>query len=199
MSLSRRHVPVFAIAVIAAAASAWASTTLDVVAPSEARYRASERLFGRPFRTPVGTTTDVAGAIVLADDGAVLPGSLVTVGLGGLTSDEPLRDAYVQSSSLRTREYPTASFAPTSVDGLPPSWPSDGSYEVTVAGELTVLGVTRTVVWQGVVTFEGGAARLEASLATTFTELGLDAPRLGTLLEVDDELSLEVSLVVRRR
>jgi len=191
------------VAVVAAAAQAVpaalaAAGGVEVRLAGEARYRASERLFGRPFREPVGRTGDVTGTVVIDAAGGVALVSPVRVGLGDLTSDEPLRDYVVRTTVLDTGRYPVATFAPTAVRGAPPAWPAGGRFDVEIEGVLTVRDVARTVVWVGVVAVDGDTATLEATLRTAFTELGMEPPRVGTLVEVDDALVLEVTFRLQR-
>lgn len=188
---------VVAVAVLAALAASHAADLL-IVAPSEANYRVREQLAGVSFpNDAVGTTRAVSGRIGLLDGGHAAEGSRVTVELTDLASDQPRRDNFVRSNTLQTARFPIATFVPTSVEGLALPLPREGRAEVTILGDLTVRGVTRAVVWRGIATFDGDAARLEAATTFTFAEFELTKPRVASVLSVADEITLEVRLSLR--
>jgi len=180
-------------------ASTAAATTFEVAEASEANYRVREQFAGINFPDDVvGVTGAVDGRIALDGAGGVLDGSLVTVGLAALTSDEPRRDDYVRNNTLQTARFPTADFVPTRVTGLAFPLASSGAVEVEITGELTLRGVTRPVTWHGIATFERDVVRLEAATTVTFTDFELTRPRFAAVLGVADEITLEIRLHLRR-
>ena len=180
-------------------ASTAAAATFEVTETSEANYRVREQFAGINLANDVvGVTGDVDGRIALAGAGGVLDGSFVTVGLAALTSDQPRRDDYVRNNTLQTARFPTADFVPTLVTGLGFPLPSSGAVEVEIAGVLTLRGVSRSVTWRGIATFERDAVRLEAATTVTFTDFELTRPRFASVLGVADEITLEIRLHLRR-
>ncbi len=185
-------------AIAAAAAllvgSASAQTYAIDPSSSEARYRVREQLAGVSFHNDaVGVTAAVSGTIAFGADGEVLGGSEVAVDASQLVSDESRRDNFVRDNLLQTRSYPTVTFAPAQVAGLDVPLGAD-EVEVTITGELTVRGVTRTVTWQGVAWLEGESVRLSASTTFTFADFGISKPRVALVLSVADDITLEVDL-----
>lgn len=178
-----------------AAASLALASGFQVVAPSEANYRVREQLAGFSFpNDAVGVTTAVSGLVRFAEVGAPEPGAQVVVELESLTSDNGRRDNYVHRNLLLTNRFPTAVFVPTAVTGLPAPLPSEGTHEVLIEGQLTLLEVTRPVVWRGTATFDGDAVHLEAATTFTFEDFGLAKPRVASVLSVADEITLEIRL-----
>ena len=71
---------------------------------SKARYRVREQLAGISFPSDaVGTTETVTGAIVINPDGSIdAAQSKITVDLKTLSSDQQMRDGYIQNRTLET-------------------------------------------------------------------------------------------------
>lgn len=183
----------------AALLGAWtaaADLTVDAAA-SSAQYRVREQLVGVNFpNDAVGVTTDVSGLVRLNDDGTIAEGSLITIDVRRLASDDRRRDNYLQRSSLETSRYPTVTFAPTSVHGLPGAVPTEGSYEVVIEGLLTVRDVTTATTWTGTATFDGTSVHLVAATTFTFADIDMAKPRAMLVLSVEDDITLEVDLVL---
>ncbi len=183
------------VAIVVGSASAQ-TYQVDATA-SEARYRVREQLAGVSFpNDAVGVTSSVSGSIAFAADGEVLEGSVVTVDVTRLVSDENRRDNFVRDNLLQTRSNPTVTFVPTSVAGLELPLGTD-PVEVAITGELTVRGVTRTVTWLGVATPDGDAVRLSAATTFTFADFGISKPRVALVLSVADDITLEIDLTLR--
>lgn len=172
------------------------ATRVDLVAGgSEARYRAQEVLSGRGFNEAVGRTLGVQGSILLDADGAVVPGqSKISVDLDQLKSDSNLRDSYIKRSTLQTARYPTADFAVSSVTGLPIPLPTGGSATFQLEGDLTVHGVTRPTTWHASATFADGEVTGTATTTVTISEFGMEPPRAGPVLSIEDSVTLELDV-----
>jgi polyisoprenoid-binding protein YceI len=172
------------------------STRVDLVAGgSEARYRAQEVLSGRGFNEAVGRTSGVQGAILLDGDGAVLADqSKISVDLTGLQSDSNLRDNYIKRMTLQTGQFPTADFVVRTVNGLPMPLPISGSATFELGGDLTVHGVTRPATWQATATFADGELTGSATTMVQITDFGMEPPRAGPVLSIEDQVQLELDV-----
>jgi len=161
---------------------------------SEARYRVREQLAGFDFpNDAVGSTRRVSGALVLAEDGSIVPGeSSFRVDLTTLVTDNEMRDNYVRRRTLEVEQYPEAVFVPKRFIGLPSPLPSTGSAEFELEGDLTVHGATRSVRWE--VTAQMGPSSVSGSATTTFPFewFGISIPRVARVLSVDNSIRLEV-------
>ena len=166
-----------------------------VVAPvgNEARYRVREQLVGVSLPSDaVGATTQIAGSILVYPDGRVVrDSSRVVVTITSLKSDKDRRDGFLQRRTLETDKFPTAELIPTSIRGIPATFPSSGTVTLELLGDLTVHGVTRPTVWQVTAHMEGTGIAGSAATAFTFKDIGLDQPRVPVVLSVADTIKLE--------
>jgi len=186
---------------LALMAPAWATAqSYTVVADhSQASYSVSEKVVGLALpRDAVGVTKKVTGTITLGADGAVAEGSTVTVDLRGLTSDSGRRDRFIQNNTLDTGTYPDAVLVPTAVTGLPSPLPASGTASITITGDLTVHGTTKTVSWNATATFTAQTITVKATTDVTFDDFGLKRPVVGPILAVSDPIHLQVDLTFQR-
>jgi polyisoprenoid-binding protein YceI len=161
----------------------------------EARYRAQEVLSGRGFNEAVGRTAAVTGGISLDDEGGVVASqSRISVDLTTLQSDNAMRDRYIQRTTLQTTEYPTADFQLTGASGLPQPLPTSGTAAFTLVGDLTVHGVTRPTTWDATATFDDGEVQGTASTTVLLTDFGMEPPRAGPVLSIEDAVRLELDV-----
>jgi polyisoprenoid-binding protein YceI len=167
---------------------------------SEARFRAREQLVGRTLPSDaIGRTRAVTGAVALDGSGAIVPGdSRITVDLRQLSSDESRRDRFISQNTLQVQQFPTADFVPTEVRGLPSPLPATGDVAFQLAGNLTVHGVTRPAVWDARAQLSGSQATGTATTTVKITDFGMELPRAGPVLSIEDTLTLEVDFRVAR-
>ena len=147
---------------------------------SQARYRVREQLASVSFPIDaVGTTRDISGVVVFAEDGRVLADrSSITVNVTRLQSDQARRDNFIRTNTLETQRYPEVHFIPTEVRGLPMPLPAEGEVPITIAGELTIKNVTRPVQWTGTATFTPEGMTVSANTVITFEEFQIAKPRV---------------------
>ncbi|MGH7524779.1 MAG: YceI family protein [Gemmatimonadales bacterium] len=139
----------------------------------------------------IGVSRAISGGIVLLPDGSIDPDrSRIVVDLSKLTSDKENRDRWIKSHTLRTDSFPTATFVPrrfVGTNGLP----APGASAVQLAGDLTVHGVTRPVIWD--VTLHSGEHEYSGTATThiKFEDFGMEQPRLMIVISVVDDVRLE--------
>ena len=171
-----------------------------VVAPegNEVRYRVREQLVG--FDLPndaVGATSDVSGEIGFDAAGKLVPSSSkFTVNIATLKSDKDRRDGYVRGRILEANQYPTVEFVPTTITGLTSKIPSSGTQTLTMAGNLTVRGVTKPTTWKVDAKFDGGRVTGNALTSFRFADFGLTQPRVPVVLSVADTITLEYTFAL---
>jgi polyisoprenoid-binding protein YceI len=167
---------------------------------SEARFRVTEQLTGRPLPgDAIGRTRAVTGTIALNPAGAILAEqSRITVDLRTLRSDESRRDNFIQRNTLETSQYPNAEFVPREAQGLPAPLPTSGEAVFQLLGDLTVHGVTRPVTWE--VTASFGEQEITGSALTNvkLTDFNMTPPRVGPVLSIEDAAKLELDFLATR-
>jgi polyisoprenoid-binding protein YceI len=138
------------------------------------------------------------GAFQLNDDGTFAPGSQISFDVNSLTSDQSQRDSFVKQSVLNTRQFPTATFVPTTAAGLTLPLPANGHVTFTLTGKLTIHGTTKDVTFNVDATRSRGDLTATATLAPTvkFGDFGMQPPAApGRVLSVVDEIKLTIDLV----
>jgi polyisoprenoid-binding protein YceI len=168
---------------------------LEVTQGTKARYKVTEQLAGINFPSDaVGTTEAITGSIVINPDGSIGAGSKITVDLKTLTSDQSMRDGYVQRNTLQTDKFPTLEIVPKKTVGLPSPLPSGNQAQVgfQIIGDMTLHGVTREVTWNVVAVL--GAAQVGGRATTTidFAMFNMTKPSLARLMSVEDKIHLEI-------
>ena len=174
---------------------------LEIAAGTKARYRVTEQLAGISFPSDaVGTTEAITGAIIVNPDGTLAPESKLTVDLRTLTSDQSLRDAYIQQRTLETEKFPMLEFAPTRAVGLSSPMPAGRGAQAgfQLVGRMTLHGVTREATWNVVATFSNTDVSGRATTTVDFATFNMTKPSLARLLSVDDKIQLEVEFRCRR-
>ncbi|HEX3244089.1 MAG TPA: YceI family protein [Chloroflexota bacterium] len=179
-----------------------ASSTRFVFEPgsSEMRYRARETFVDQPgLSEAVGATNQVSGSVVLTSDGSIVPEeSKITVDLSTLTSDRRLRDNFIKQNTLQTAQYPNAELVLREVTDLLRPLPATGADAFQLLGDLTVHGVTRPVRWDVQAQFTPEDVTGSANTLVKITDFGMQTPRAGSVLSVEDELRLELDFRARR-
>lgn len=176
-----------------------AGAHLEIV-DGAASYKVSEQFVGINFpNDAVGTSTTVAGTLGLAPDGAITPGSKLSIDLRNLKSDQDQRDNFVKTRTLETDKFPMAEFVPTKITGLPAMIPFQGQTGFELTGNMTIHGVTKEVTFQGIATFgRDGTISGRAKTSFNFDTFGLTKPAIGRLMNVDNKIDLDLIFKFKR-
>lgn len=154
----------------------WIVTPGDAANATAAGYTVDELLNGSDV-TVVGSTTEVSGNVVIADD--TLTEGQVVVMTNSITTDSDRRDSQFRGSIFDTAAYPTATFDIDSPIDLS-SLPKDGTTQtVTAEGTLTLKDQTRPVSVQMEVLQSGDTLIASGAIPTTWADYGIEPPSLG--------------------
>ena len=171
-------------------AGTWNATT-----GSEAGYRVREQLANLPAESDaVGRTSDVTGSITLetAGDGARLTAGSLTVNTQTIASDESRRDNRLRSEGLQTDQYPTATFAVTQPVDVPAAALAGTPTDVTLTGDLTLHGVTKSVQIPAQAQLVNGTIQVAGSITFPLSDYQITAPNVGGfILSIADQGTLE--------
>ena len=176
--------------------------TWTVAAGSLAGYRVREQLANLPAESDaVGRTEDVTGTITLVESGdaAQLTEGEITVDTTTIASDEGRRDNRMRSEGLQTDDFPTATFAITQPIDLPASALAGEATDVTLVGDLTLHGVTKSVEIPAQAQLVDGQVQVAGSLTFPLSDFDITAPNVGGfIVSIADEGALEFLLVLER-
>ena len=171
-------------------AGTWNATT-----GSQAGYRVRERLANLPAESDaVGRTSDVTGSITLesAGDGARLTAGTLTVNTQTIASDEARRDNRLRTQGLQTDQFPTATFVVTQPVDVPTAALSGTAADVTLTGDLTLHGVTKSVQIPAQAQLVGDTIQVAGSITFPLADYQITAPNVGGfILSIADQGTLE--------
>jgi polyisoprenoid-binding protein YceI len=167
----------------------------DVATGSIAGYRVRERLANLPAESDaVGRTDKVTGSITIATSGGTttLTAGMLSVDTTSISSDKPMRDNRLRSEGLQTDRFPTATFALTAPVVVPEAALAGTASDVTLTGDLTLHGVTRSVSIPARAQLVGGTISVAGSLGFPLSDYAMTAPNIGGfILSIADNGTLE--------
>jgi polyisoprenoid-binding protein YceI len=167
----------------------------QVAAGSVAGYRVRERLANLPAESDaVGRTSEVTGSMTLEanGDGANLTAGTLSVNTQTIASDKQMRDNRLRNEGLQTDQYPTATFKLTQPVGVPASALSGAAADVTLVGDLTLHGVTKSVQIPAQAQMADGKIQVAGSLGFPLADFGISPPNVGGfVLSISDQGTIE--------
>jgi polyisoprenoid-binding protein YceI len=166
-----------------------------VGAGSVAGYRVREHLANLPAESDaVGRTEDVSGSVTVVNDGgaASLTAGTLTVDTTTIQSDESRRDNRLRSEGLQTDQYPTATFKVTQPVAVPAAALSGTASDITLVGDLTLHGVTKSVQIPAQAQLADGKIQVAGTLTFPLSDFGITPPNVGGfILSISDQGTLE--------
>ena len=169
---------------------------LDEASGSFAGFRVDEELVTVGAFTAVGRTGDVSGTLEIAD-GQVTSAEIM-VDLTTLRTDDRQRDGAVQRA-LRTAQHPTATFLLTEVLNIGGAVESGEPISLPATGDLTVNGITRSVVVDIEAQLVDSLIVVVGSVDITFVDFDVSVPQVPIVLAAEDHGIMEFQLLLRRR
>ena len=172
---------------------------LDVAPGTKARYKVREQFVGIEFPSDaVGSTEAITGMIIVNPDGSFDPKSKLTVDLKTLSSDQSMRDGYIQGRTLETEKFPTLELVPKKAAGLAAPLPAAQQAGFKLITDMTMHGVTKEVPWTVVSTFGNDSIAGRATTTVDFATFNMTKPSIGRLMSVGDTIELEVEFRFKR-
>jgi len=169
--------------------------TWTVSTGSVAGYRVRERLASLSAESDaVGRTSDVTGSIAIEGDGttATLTGGTLNVDTTTIASDESRRDNRLRTEGLQSESFPTATFAITAPVEIPAAALTGTASDVTLTGDLTLHGVTRSVSIPAQAQLVDGTVQVAGSITFPLADFQIVAPNVGGfIISIADEGTLE--------
>ena len=168
--------------------------TWTIGADSVVGYRVREKLASLSAESDaVGRTSGITGSATIASSGAMLSvtGAEFTVDMTTLASDRQMRDNRLRTDGIQTASFPTSSFKLTSSVTLPATAASGSPVDVTLHGDLTLHGVTKSVDISAKAQLNGSLIQVLGTLSFPFSDYAINAPNIGGFVSVADQGTLE--------
>ena len=146
----------------------------------------------------IGRTSDVTGSITVVDagDGAQLTAGDIAIDTTTIASDESRRDNRMRSEGLQTDQFPTATFTLTQPVDVPAAAVAGTATDVTLVGDLTLHGVTKSVEIPAQAVLANGQIQVAGSLSFPLSDFQITAPNVGGfIVSIADEGALEFVVV----
>jgi polyisoprenoid-binding protein YceI len=160
-------------------------------------YRVREQLtFLQSPSDAVGRTRAVTGSLRVAGDR--LEAATIQADLTQLTSDQSRRDNAVRQQGLQSERFPMATFQLVQPITLPSGLARGQTVKADAKGRLTVHGTTRDVALPLQGRWNGDTIQVAGALKIAMTDYGIQPPRLGPVVSIDDAATVEVQLVFQR-
>ena len=159
--------------------------TWSVASGSQAGYRVREQLANLPAQSDaVGRTDKVTGSITIGSSGATttVTAATLTVDTTSITSDKNQRDNRLRSEGLQTDSFPTATFTLTKPVDVPAAALAGTASDVTLTGDLTLHGVTKSVAIPAKAQLVNGSIQVAGSIAFPLSDYQIVAPNLGGII-----------------
>jgi polyisoprenoid-binding protein YceI len=162
---------------------------------SQAGYRVRERLASLSAESDaVGRTSDVTGSITIESDGTTttVTNGTLTVDTTTIASDEDRRDNRLRTEGLQTGSFLTATFTLTQPVEVPAAAVAGTASDLTLVGDLTLHGVTRSVSIPAQAQLVDGTIQVQGSITFPLADYDIVAPNIGGfIISIADEGTLE--------
>ncbi|HEY8527095.1 MAG TPA: YceI family protein [Acidimicrobiales bacterium] len=162
-----------------------------------AGYRFDEELGGIGANTAVGRTPGVSGTMTIEGDQVTAVD--IEVDMTRLESDEDRRDNAIRGRGLETDRFPTGTFTLTEPVDLPVGVADGERVEATVAGELTLHGVTRPATVDVEAELRGDNAVIVGQAPVAMSDFDIEPPTNAFVLSVDEEGTFEFQIFFSRQ
>lgn len=165
-----RHVPSLSLALLVAGAPAASAVTHELeVAPRSAEVT----FFLEATGHDVNGKFEVGECRVTFDDESGRASGLITLRAPSATTFHEKRDKTMHRKVLKSEAHPLVTFRPARFEG---SLPESGSGEVTLLGEVTLVGGTHPLALPARVERTPGGIHFETKFDVPYVEWGLKNP-----------------------
>jgi polyisoprenoid-binding protein YceI len=175
--------------------------TWSVAADSIVGYRVRERLASLSADSDaVGRTNAITGSATIASSGGTLSVTAAefSVDMTSLKSDRQMRDNRLRNDGIQTDSFPTSTFKLATPVVLPSAAITGTAVDVTLHGDLTLHGVTKTVDIPAKAQVNGSLIQVLGTLSFPFSDYSINAPNIGGFVAVEDHGTLEFQVNLTR-
>jgi polyisoprenoid-binding protein YceI len=168
--------------------------TWTVGADSIVGYRVRERLASLSADSDaVGRTSSITGTATIAGSGTSLTVTKAdfSVDMTSLASDKQMRDNRLRGQGIETDTFKTSTFTLTTPVTLPANALTGAAVDVTLHGDMTLHGVTKTIDVPAKAQLNGSVIQVLGSVSFPFSDFDIVAPSIGGFVTVQDTGTLE--------
>jgi len=108
-----------------------------------------------------------------------------------IASDKQMRDNRLRNDGIQTAQFPTSTFKLTEAVAIPADASTGAHVSVTLRGELTLHGVTKSVEIPATAQLNGSVIQVLGSLDFPFSDFDISAPNIAGFVAVEDHGTLE--------
>ena len=160
------------------------------------RPRAARQPRRRVGRRGAHERRDRQITVVETAGGAQLTAGEIAIDTTTITSDEDRRDNRLRTEGLQTDQFPTATFMLTQPVDVPAAAIAGTATDVTLVGDLTLHGVTKSVEIPAQAQLTDGQIQVAGSLTFPLADFDITAPNVGGfIISIADEGALEFLVV----
>ncbi|ANS75072.1 hypothetical protein AWM70_11040 [Paenibacillus yonginensis] len=129
------------------------------------------------------------------------PDAMTAIGTLDMTANDSgnkMRDDHIRGAEFfDAGQYPEASFAAKSFDGLPKEWTDGTAVPFTMTGTLTVRGMEKEVTFDAQALYKGGQLLLSGTTMVTFSDFGMTNPHT-VVLSTENDIKVQLELVLTK-
>lgn len=163
---------------------------------SSVQYEVNEMFAGRDMSTAIGTTTQIAGDILVdAVDFANSEVGTIVINIEQFESDSNLRDRRIRQEFLESELYPEAIFVTTDLVNFPENIVGGESYTFQMIGDLTIKETTQAQQWDVTVTLSDNMLTGIATTELLMSDYDVGPINIIGLVETSDEVLLTFNFV----
>ena len=150
------------------------------------------------FNLAVGVTPQVSGEITI-DTASPQNSQIGTIkaDISQFKSDKSRRDNYIRQHFLESDKYPTVTFVPTQVEGLPQTYTEGQEVQLKITGNVTIRDVTKPVTFDATVKLSGGTLSGVATTSILMSDFGFGPISIMGMLKTEDQVKLTLTIVAR--
>lgn len=150
------------------------------------------------FAVAVGVTSQIQGEIMV-DSTAPQNSSLgtITADISQFKSDSGRRDNAIRTRFLESQRFPTVTFVPAQIEGLPASYEPGQEIPLKISGDLTIRDVTKPVSFEAVVRLSEGQLSGQATTTILMSDFGFGPISIAGILKTEDQAKVTLTFVAR--
>ncbi len=148
------------------------------------------------FNTAIGVTGSVSGEITLdaANPQNTSIGSIAAE-IVEFESDSGRRDGIIRDRFLESTRFPTVTFVPTSITGLPESYTPGEMLTFQVTGDTTIRETTLPLTFDVTANLENDALSGQATTSFLMSDFGFGPISVAGILETEDTVLMTLNFV----